>query len=571
MDYYTKLTLNSDHGRKWGNYSTQDTTHNIIGSMLISSIKRIAAFVDSYYSAPFKITINDDDNYWADWMQTADRNLKGQQVTLEYIGKQSGTVYETLTPFIVDHKPPVDGVFQLLLSLEPPELNNKYPLANEKIDLNNFVDATPEAVGVPFPLAYGLIESPDDDYAGAMKCWLIGNDGTYWYYLASFDECFALDAVWDDGGIGIVIGAGDNERGEEHGVVTWILDGGTGYAAGNLVFAGGGGAGAAGTYTVAGGVIDSITMTSWGTGYTSAPTVSPSDAGNGDADLTADFFTFIKFKWVADENIEDDEAPKFMSAGIHGIEETGAAWAGNPFTVLYHFFERYGIGYDNTSRVAMQTICTAQGYFMAWWLSVETKLKDILSEIGFNYFMRWFIGADTGVNWYEIPDPSDSSVKDFVEEEIYECVDLNSDRHAMKQIINRLRYKFYHVPRHNHFYRDETVTDQDSIDEFEEFPESVEYLMAIGTNAAAHAGIVLALITKFLNYISYVNQKYKILIEYRTYDFYKNKAGVTLGFGSVIKFDHRDVEVSGLKYEVYGIEPDYDKEKIWLYCRSLSG
>lgn len=64
--------------------------------------------------------------------------------------------------------------------------------------------------------------------------------------------------------------------------------GGTGYSAGTLVFSGGGGDGAAGTYTVSGGVINSITITNKGTGYTSAPTVTPSHAGNGDASLIAD-------------------------------------------------------------------------------------------------------------------------------------------------------------------------------------------------------------------------------------------------------------------------------------------
>lgn len=64
-----------------------------------------------------------------------------------------------------------------------------------------------------------------------------------------------------------------------------ISDGGTGYDAGTLVFSGGGGSGAAGTYTVTGNVIDGITITNNGSGYTSAPTVAPSHAGNGDAVL----------------------------------------------------------------------------------------------------------------------------------------------------------------------------------------------------------------------------------------------------------------------------------------------
>lgn len=54
-----------------------------------------------------------------------------------------------------------------------------------------------------------------------------------------------------------------------------ITGGGTGYVQGAaVVFTGGGGQGAAGTLNVTDGVVDSITMTSYGFGYTSAPVVS---------------------------------------------------------------------------------------------------------------------------------------------------------------------------------------------------------------------------------------------------------------------------------------------------------
>ena len=65
-----------------------------------------------------------------------------------------------------------------------------------------------------------------------------------------------------------------------------IVNGGSSITAGSLVFSGGGGTGAAGTYTVASGVIDTITITNAGSGYTSLPTV----VGNGssvNATLTA--------------------------------------------------------------------------------------------------------------------------------------------------------------------------------------------------------------------------------------------------------------------------------------------
>lgn len=60
--------------------------------------------------------------------------------------------------------------------------------------------------------------------------------------------------------------------------------GGTGYSAGTLVFSAGN---AAGTYTVSGGVINATVMSEKGSGYTATPTVTPSDAGNSDATLTA--------------------------------------------------------------------------------------------------------------------------------------------------------------------------------------------------------------------------------------------------------------------------------------------
>lgn len=64
-----------------------------------------------------------------------------------------------------------------------------------------------------------------------------------------------------------------------------IVAGGTGYTAGNLSFSGGGGTGAAGTYTVSSGVINTVTITSAGRGYTTAPTVSVS--GGTGATITA--------------------------------------------------------------------------------------------------------------------------------------------------------------------------------------------------------------------------------------------------------------------------------------------
>lgn len=61
-----------------------------------------------------------------------------------------------------------------------------------------------------------------------------------------------------------------------------VGSGGTGYTtAPTVAFTGGGGTGAAGTATVSGGTVTGITITNPGSGYTSAPTVAFTGAGTG--------------------------------------------------------------------------------------------------------------------------------------------------------------------------------------------------------------------------------------------------------------------------------------------------
>jgi len=66
-----------------------------------------------------------------------------------------------------------------------------------------------------------------------------------------------------------------------------IATAGTGYSAGTLTASGGGGSGFAGSYTVSGGAINAITVTNYGSDYATTPTIVISDAGNGDASITA--------------------------------------------------------------------------------------------------------------------------------------------------------------------------------------------------------------------------------------------------------------------------------------------
>ena len=66
-----------------------------------------------------------------------------------------------------------------------------------------------------------------------------------------------------------------------------IAGGGTGYSAGTLSATGGGGSGFSGTYTVnESGVIDSVTITNTGSGYTTTPTIVISDSGGSSGNIT---------------------------------------------------------------------------------------------------------------------------------------------------------------------------------------------------------------------------------------------------------------------------------------------
>jgi hypothetical protein len=72
-----------------------------------------------------------------------------------------------------------------------------------------------------------------------------------------------------------------------------IISGGTGFTNGtySLGISGGGGTGAAGTYTCASGSVSSITITTQGTGFTSSPTLSFPSGGGINASATAGYIS----------------------------------------------------------------------------------------------------------------------------------------------------------------------------------------------------------------------------------------------------------------------------------------
>lgn len=77
-----------------------------------------------------------------------------------------------------------------------------------------------------------------------------------------------------------------------------ILTAGTGYTAPTVAFSGGGGAGAAATLTQSGGAVNSLVFTSYGAGYTSAPTAVVSDPTGTGATVAAGVINALTFDMV---------------------------------------------------------------------------------------------------------------------------------------------------------------------------------------------------------------------------------------------------------------------------------
>jgi hypothetical protein len=74
-----------------------------------------------------------------------------------------------------------------------------------------------------------------------------------------------------------------------------IASGGTGYTAPTVAFSGGGGSGVAATLGVSGGAVNAITLTNFGSGYSSAPTATISDSTGTGAAITTGVVSVASF------------------------------------------------------------------------------------------------------------------------------------------------------------------------------------------------------------------------------------------------------------------------------------
>ncbi len=147
----------------------------------------------------------------------------------------------------------------------------------------------PAAVdGLPIKISYS-------DFAGTQKVFETGSgSGGSFNQIATYRQLFGAgitsSAVPSSAGVNVTFAGGAGAAASAVMNTPQILDrvtitnGGTGYTSAPTVsFAGGGGSGAAATATITNGVVTAVTLTNAGTGYTSNPTVSFAGGGGAGA------------------------------------------------------------------------------------------------------------------------------------------------------------------------------------------------------------------------------------------------------------------------------------------------
>jgi len=147
-----------------------------------------------------------------------------------------------------------------------------------------------------------------------------------------------------------------------------LLSGGTGYTTGTYALGfsgGGGGTGAAATYTVSGGIVTGVTVTNSGSGYTSTPTVSfPSGGGTGATGLAVLSPAIVDSVTVVNGGSGFTGTPTltFQGGGGTGAAATANITSGSISSVT---MTNNGSGYTSAPAVIVQSAINNAAYATA--------------------------------------------------------------------------------------------------------------------------------------------------------------------------------------------------------------
>lgn len=187
-----------------------------------------------------------------------------------------------------------------------------------------------------------------------------------------------------------------------------ITNGGTGYTNPTVTFSGGGGSGAAATVAQASGVIQSITFTNFGTGYTSAPTITVHDSTGTGAAITAQLSSapthgqaiavYNNMVWIAQGRTIYNSAPG-PSSGT----------AVNPLPAYADFSITTGGGWDtitdSTLRSDIKALFPANGLLYVWGETSIDAISDVqivtTTSAATSSYTRLNVSAVVGTDQYE--------------------------------------------------------------------------------------------------------------------------------------------------------------------------